>query len=57
MKQGKKPTREQSKLIAKCPCGKGSLNPANWLVSKNLSDKLIIVNRKSGKKMTVYTEV
>ena len=57
MKQGKKPTREQSKLIAKYPCGKGYLNPANWLVSKNLSDKLIIVNRKSGKKLTVYKEV
>lgn len=57
MKQGKKPTREQSKLISNYQYGKGSLNPANWLVSKNLSDKLIIVNRKSGKKMTVYKEV
>lgn len=57
MKQGKKPTREQSKLISNHQYGKGSLNPANWLVSKNLSDKLIIVSRKSGKKMTVYKEV
>ena len=57
MKQGKKPTREQSKLIAKCPCGKGYLNPANWLVVKNLNDKLIIVSRKSGKKTTVRKEI
>lgn len=57
MKQGKKPTREQSKLISNYQYGKGSLNPANWLVNKNLSDKLIIVNRKSGKKLTVYKEV
>lgn len=57
MKQGKKPTREQSKLISNHQYGKGSLNPANWLVVKNLSDKLIIVNRKSGKKLTVYKEV
>ena len=56
MKQGKKPTREQSKLISNYQYGKGSLNPANWLVVKNLNDKLIIVNRKSGKKMTVYKE-
>lgn len=57
MKQGKKPTREQCKLISNCQYGKGSLNPANWLVSKNLNDKLIIVNRKSGEKRTVYKEV
>ena len=56
MNQGKKPTREQSKLISNYQYGKGSLNPANWLVSNNLSDKLIIVNRKSGKKLTVYKE-
>lgn len=57
MKQGKKPTREQSKLISNYQYGKGSLNPANWLVSKNLSNKFIIVNRKSGKRLTVYKEV
>lgn len=56
MKQGKKPTREQSKLISKIPYGKGFLNPAKWLVSKNLSDRLIIVNRKGGKKLTIFKE-
>ena len=56
MKQGKKPTREQSKLISKVPYGKGSLNPVNWLVIKNLNDRLIIVNRKGGKKLTIFKE-
>ena len=57
MKQGKKPTREQCKLISSYPYGKGSLNPANWLVIKNLNDRLIIVNRKGGKKLTIFKEV
>ena len=56
MKQGKKPTREQCKLISSYSYGKGSLNPANWLVIKNLSDRLIIVNRKGGKKLTIFKE-
>ena len=57
MKQGKKPTREQCKLISSYQYGKGSLNPANWLVIKNLNDRLIIVNRKGGKKLTIFKEV
>lgn len=56
MKQGKKPTREQCKLISSYQYGKGYLNPANWLVIKNLNDRLIIVNRKSGKKLTIFKE-
>lgn len=56
MKQGKKPTREQCKLISSYQYGKGSLNPANWLVIKNLNDRLIIVNRKGGKKLTIFKE-
>lgn len=56
MKQGKKPTREQCKLISSYPYGKGFLNPANWLVIKNLNDRLIIVNRKGSTKITIFKE-
>lgn len=60
MKNGKKPTREQCKLISSYQYGKGSLNPANWLVVKNLSDRIIIVNRNhkgnNGKKLTIFKE-
>ncbi len=53
MKQGKKPTREQCRIIAGWHYGKGTLNPANWLVTKNLSDRLVVVNRKSGKQLEI----
>lgn len=57
MKQGKKPTREQCNLISNYQYGKGFLNPANWLVVKNLNDSLVIVNRKSKKQLKIFKEV
>ena len=36
MKQGKKPTREQSKLISNYQYGKGSLNPAKLISNQEL---------------------
>lgn len=50
MKHGKTPTREQRKLIA----SKG-LDPAVWLVVKNLPDKIELVHRLSDRtKRTIY---
>ncbi|WP_206460396.1 DUF6906 family protein [Anaerovorax sp. IOR16] len=45
---GKKPTLKQKKLIAKW-----KLNPLNWLVLKNESDKLTISHRHTGRKRTI----
>jgi len=42
MKNGKNPTRKQMELIKKA-----RLNPANWLVVKNLDTELHIVNRET----------
>lgn len=44
MKAGKRPTLRQKKLLKKA-----RLNVDNWLVTKNLPDRLHIVNRLSGK--------
>lgn len=50
MKHGKTPTREQRKLIT----SKG-LDPAVWLVTKNLPDKIELVHRLSDRtKRTIY---
>ncbi|MBM7606015.1 hypothetical protein JOC75_004043 [Metabacillus crassostreae] len=45
MKQGKRPTREQKKLLVK-----SGLNPNNWLIEKNLKHdhKLHLVHRETG---------
>jgi hypothetical protein len=42
LKHGKNPTLQQKKLIK----GRG-LNPHNWLVIKNLHDKLIVMHREA----------
>jgi hypothetical protein len=42
MKHGRKPTLLQKTLIKEA-----GLNPANWLVVKNLSDQLHIVHRNT----------
>lgn len=46
MKQGKRPTRAQKKLLVSA-----GLNPNNWLVEKNLihDHKLHLVHRDTGK--------
>lgn len=48
MKNGKKPSREQKKLIASM--GK---NPADWLVERDTPESMVIVHRLSDK--TVLT--
>lgn len=44
MKHGKKPTREQKKLIQKW-----KMNPENWLVVKDTPDQMLLVHRHSDK--------
>lgn len=46
MKNGKKPTLEQKKIMKA-----HGLVPENWLVVKNLTDSLTIVSRMSLKKV------
>lgn len=48
MKHGKRPSLKQKNIIK----GAG-YNPDNWLIVKNLSDKLVIVHRESGKQKTI----
>ncbi|MED0759001.1 hypothetical protein P4S93_09795 [Aneurinibacillus thermoaerophilus] len=48
MKNGKRPTRKQKQAIQ---CAR--LNPANWLVTKSLPDKLFIVHRESGRERII----
>ncbi|WP_299090392.1 hypothetical protein [uncultured Metabacillus sp.] len=46
MKQGKRPTRAQKKVLIKA-----GLNPNNWLIEKNLQhvNELHLIHRESGK--------
>lgn len=44
MKHGKKPTREQKKLMVKC-----RLDPTMWFVVKDTSTELLLVHRHSDK--------
>ena len=44
MKHGKKPTREQRKLL-----GKWKLDPAVWLVVKDTPEQMMLVHRYSDK--------
>ena len=46
MKNGKKPTLEQKKIMKA-----HGLVPENWLVVKNLSDSIEVVSRMSMKKV------
>ncbi|MBC1979826.1 hypothetical protein IBB71_02525 [Listeria welshimeri] len=49
MKNGKKLTRNQATMIKS-----NGLNPENWLVVKNLNDRMEIVNRETGNKKVIY---
>lgn len=42
MKHGKKPTREQKKLMQSV-----RLNPADWLVERDTPEEMVIVHRYS----------
>lgn len=46
MKNGKKPTLEQKKIMKA-----HGLVPENWLVVKNLTDSIVVVSRMSLKKV------
>ncbi|WP_179946596.1 hypothetical protein [Listeria sp. ILCC792] len=43
MKHGKKPTVAQSRLLEQ-----NGLNVSEWLIVKNLKDKMFVKHRKSG---------
>ncbi|EIS7335511.1 MULTISPECIES: DUF6906 family protein [Listeria] len=49
MKNGKKLTRNQATMIKS-----NGLNPENWLVVKNLNDRMEIVHREKGSKRVIY---
>ena len=52
MKHGKKPTRNQAKLIRS-----NGLNTGNWLVVKDTPDKMELVHRHSERTVrTIYKE-
>lgn len=53
MKRGKKPTREIKELISKQKVGKVYLNPNNWLYRKDSSGEIILINRRTGKKLRI----
>ncbi|WP_438800611.1 DUF6906 family protein [Acinetobacter baumannii] len=48
MKSGKRPTRKQKLAIQAA-----RLNPANWLVTKNLPDTLHLVHRETGRERII----
>ena len=48
VKHGKNLTRSQKKAVAAA-----GLNPENWLVAKNLEDRLVVIHRVSGKTRTI----
>ncbi|HFL0606072.1 TPA: hypothetical protein ACGX6L_002151 [Listeria monocytogenes] len=48
MKNGKKSTRNQAKILKKC-----NLNPEKWLVVKNLNNTMEIIHRETGNKRVI----
>ena len=48
MKNGKKPTAKQRKLMQK-----NALDPKEWLVCKDTSTELVIVHRDKGEQRTI----
>lgn len=48
MKHGRKPTREQKKLLRKW----GAV-PENWLVERDTPNEMVIVHRVTGKTKTI----
>lgn len=48
MKHGRKPTREQKKLLRKW----GAV-PENWLIERDTPNEMVIVHRVTGKTKTI----
>lgn len=48
MKSGKRPTRNQKKFLIQ-----NSLNPANWLIVKNLSKEMLLIHKETGETKTI----
>ncbi|MGO4890327.1 DUF6906 family protein [Anaerobacillus sp. MEB173] len=48
LKSGKRLNKKQKVLVQE-----NGLNPSEWLVTKNLSDKLYLVHRETGKEKSV----
>lgn len=44
MKNGKRPTRRQLAELKQA-----GLNPENWLIERDTTDRLVVINRYSGK--------
>ena len=53
MKHGRKPTVAQANLIRSIKASGGNLDPAKWLLVKNTSTEMVIVNRGSGRQRTI----
>ncbi|MCR4436194.1 MAG: hypothetical protein QHH06_10475 [Clostridiales bacterium] len=53
MKHGKNPTVSQCKIIQGFKFKGKPLNPKNWLVVKNLPDKLMVVHRERATVMEI----
>ncbi len=51
MKHGKKPTREQRKVLQKW-----KLDPSEWFVVKDKPDELLIVHRADNTTRTIFKE-
>ena len=53
MKHGKKPTREQRKLIQKW-----KLNPADWMIERDTPEEMVLVHRHFDRvKKIIHKEV
>jgi hypothetical protein len=48
MKHGKRPTRRHKEILAA-----KNLNPKNWLIVKNLDDRLEVVHKETGNTKTI----
>lgn len=46
-KHGKKPTRQQKKMISE-----NGKNPQNWLVERETPQELVIIHRETGRLIT-----
>ncbi|WP_187441983.1 DUF6906 family protein [Sutcliffiella horikoshii] len=52
MKHGKRPTKAQKILMVK-----NNLNPADWLIVKNLDHEMHVVNRFSSEIRVLFKEI
>jgi len=53
LKHGRNPTVAQANLIRSIKASGKNLDPAKWLIVKNTSTELVIVNRESGKQRVI----